>query len=157
MSLASSKQKHSLPSPPSLQPPNRSGKRFSFSSRNHLLLVQIRTGNIKGIHWRKPDQWIYPFDVVVSRSTSSVHKEERWVPLALCRFPQTQQNHKKRSISTSPHLRPPRFPPQSSHLHQNRPPTCVLFGQYCRRRRIEDCLPYPLWSLRMVSNAVWTN
>ena len=32
------------------QPLNQTGKRFSSSSRNHLLLVQIQTGNIKGIH-----------------------------------------------------------------------------------------------------------
>ena len=67
--------------------------------------------------------------------------------LWLCRFPWTQQNHKKRLIPTSPHIRPPRFSPQGSHLHQNRPPICIPFGLHCRRRRMENRLPYSLWSL----------
>jgi len=113
---------------------------FLFDYLPSAYLFSAQLWNISGII-------IFSFVItLVSRSNFL------WSP-----SPRTQQNHKKRSISTSPHLWPSRFPLQGLYLHQNQPLTCVPFGPYCQRRRMENRLPYSLWSLRMVSNAVWTN
>jgi len=138
MSLASPKQKH-LP-PPSLRPPNWLRKRFPSSSRNHLFIIQIRTGSVEGIHWRKPYQWIHPLNIFLSQSSGPVCKKERQFPPTLCRLSRTQQDHEKGSIPPSSHFRPLRFPLQSLYLHQDRPLARISFGPYYQRRRMENHL-----------------